>query len=223
MLETAVNLRAANLWPFPTQMIRFDAREPIFHEGDDAEAVFVVDAGVVMLHRTAVDGTRLIHGLRFSGELIGLSSLGRYMVGAVAARQTTLRRVPRCALDKAMESDPLLARRLVAGCTAELMRACDQLMIVGSRSALGRVAAFLLDIAERMAGGVDTFVLPLTRQEMADALGLTMETVSRSMTRLRGVGVLALPNSGTVRLLDRARLRDLAQGDGELARGRVVA
>lgn len=212
-------------WPAPVaQIARFGSHEHLFHEGDVATALFVIEAGVIAIYRTTFDGGRLIHGLRFKGELIGVGYGRTYGVSAVALRPSTVRRIPRSAIESALDDDPAFARRLLEICTRELMAISDQLLVIGSRTSLGRVAACLLDLSERAASGSDTFILPVTRSEMGDLLGLTIETVSRTMTRLKTLGVIALPHSDTVVIKNRETLRHLARDEGEgAARGRICA
>ncbi|MCF3934827.1 helix-turn-helix domain-containing protein [Acuticoccus sp. M5D2P5] len=200
------------------------SHEHLFHEGDPAAAIFEIASGVVIIYRTGLDGCRLIHGLRFKGELVGVGYGETYGVSAVAVRPATVRRISRAALDRAIDDDPGAARRVLEALTSELMRISDRLMVIGSRTAIGRVAACLLDLSARSAGGGETFILPICRSEMADYLGLTIETVSRAMTRLKTLGIITLPRSDTVTIKDRPALQTLAHDDGDgAARGRLCA
>jgi len=208
----------------PQPLVKFNSQEHLFHEGDETDALYEIVSGVVVIYRVALDGSRQIHGLRYAGEFVGIGYGRTYGVSAVAVRPTTVRRLPKAMLERAIEETPHLARRLLEVCTDELMRTSDQLMVISNRIALGRVAACLLDIHERAAGGGDTIILPITRSEMGDLLGLTIETVSRAMTRLKSLGIIALPRSDTVIVRDRDAMRALAEGDGTgAARGRLCA
>lgn len=203
---------------------RWDRHEHLFHEGDAASATFAIESGAVMIYRTTLDGCRLIHGIRFKGEFVGVGYGDTYGVSAVAVRPTVARSISRPALDRAIDTDPGVARCMMQALTAELTSTSDQVMIIGSRTAIGRVAACLVDLSTRAAGGAETFVLPVNRAEMGDLLGLTIETVSRSMTRLRSLGIIALPRSDTVTIRNRPALLALARDDGDgAARGRACA
>lgn len=205
-------------------LLRWNNHEHLFHEGDTASAIFAIESGAVLIYRTTLDGCRLIHGIRFKGELVGVGYGDTYGVSAVAVRPATARSISRCALDRAIDEDPAVARTIMQALTSELMSTSDQLMIIGSRTAIGRVAACLVDLSNRAAGGGDDFVLPVNRAEMGDLLGLTIETVSRSMTRLKTLGIIALPRSDTVMIRKRSALLALAQDDGDgAARGRLCA
>lgn len=223
-LSDKPDTRFDSVLPTLAQCQTFAVGEHVFHEGDAAAAVFEVVDGVVVLYGITLEGGRQLMGLRFPGELLGLTHRETYGWSAMAVRRATLRRIPRAVLDREIEDDPDFAKRIIAACTSELSRTRDQLMIVGCRSALGRVAALLLDIAERTADGGPSFSLPITRGEMGDYLGLTLETVSRAVSRLKALKIIALPRNDQVIVLDRGRLRDLADGIGEGAsRGRMAA
>lgn len=212
------------MWPAGApSLTRVASGEHLFHEGDPVEAIFEIVSGVVVIYRTSIDGCRLIHDLRFRGELVGLGYGQTYATGAIAMRPTTLRRISRAAMERCLDEDPATVRRMLEAMTLEITRTSDRLMVIGSRTAIGRVATCLLDLSNRMAGGTDTFILPISRSQMADYLGLTVETVSRSMTRLKTLRVIALPRSNTIVIRDRVELQTLAHEDGAgAARGRLL-
>lgn len=184
--------------------------------------IYKLESGAVVIYRLGFDGCRLIHGIRFKGELLGLGYQGTYSVSAVAVRPTTAHSISRAALDRMIDTDPCVARQVMRALSSELVRTSDHLMVLGSRTSIGRVAACLIDLSDRAAGGGDTFMLPVTRAEMGDLLGLTIETVSRAMTRLKMLGTISLPRSDTVVIRNRPALLALAQDDGAgAARGRL--
>ncbi|RAI03825.1 transcriptional regulator [Acuticoccus sediminis] len=207
-----------------TPLTRVGSHEHIFHEGAPAEAMFMIVNGVVVIYRTGIDGCRIIQDLRFKGEYVGVGYEENYSFSAIAVRPTVVRRIARAAVERAIDESPVTARRLLEALTLEQSRLSDRLMVIGSRTAIGRVAACFLDISSRSSGGAETFMVPISRSEMADYLGLTIETVSRAITRLRTLGIIALPRSDTVTIRDRAALQALAQDDGDgAARGRFCA
>jgi CRP-like cAMP-binding protein len=208
--------------PEAGERIAIGRREHIFHEGDDADWLYEILSGAVALYRSALDGMRVIEGVRFPREIIGYSPHGVLGMSALAVEPCTLVRISRDAIGAT--DDLERAQRLLAGCAAELDRLSDQIVILSSRSAVGAMAATILDFSARGSGGSATVVLPLRRAELADLLGLTIETASRAISRLRAVGAIELTRPDVVRILDRARLHELAVGDGEgAARGRLAA
>lgn len=205
-----------------SQILNFANGEHVLHEGAPLAAVYEILEGVVVLYKSGADGTRQLIGIRFPGDLLAISGRPEHDCSAVVTRFSRLRATPCEVLETRMEHDPALARRLLAACQNELIRTREQLLVVGSRSAIGRVAALLLYVLSRTDSG-PAFVLPLSRREMGDYLGLTIETVSRSMTRLQALGVIALARSDEVTILNRARLTALAAGEfGGAARGRMM-
>lgn len=197
-------------------------REHVFHEGDEARAIFEIVSGAVALYRTGSDGSRVIQGIRFPGEFIGYSRNGEYTASALAVDHSVVRRASCAALENV--ADPKQAHRCMSACSGEVDRLSDQIMILGSRSALGALAATLLDFSERGAGGAAVVTMPLLRSELADLIGHSLETVSRAMTKLRWLGAIDLPQPTVVRILNRQLLRDLAEKDGEgAARSRCGA
>ncbi|MCF3935071.1 helix-turn-helix domain-containing protein [Acuticoccus sp. M5D2P5] len=206
----------ARWWPADgTSTVDIADRSHLLHEGDDAVALYEIIDGAAMIYRTSIDGRRTILGLRTQGALVGLSSGRRYVCSAVAIEPTRARRISYAALERAIDNDPRLARRLLNVCTEELSRSRERLLILGNRTALGRVAALLLELAQSTGGAKRPILLPLTRLEMGESLGLTLETVSRSMSRLRTAGIIDLPRSGVVIIRDRARLEAIADGSGD--------
>lgn len=203
------------------RLMRFASDEHIFHEGDPLDATYELTDGVALLYKTGVEGSRHLLGIRFAGDLLGTPGRCDHDCSAVVTRAARVRRWPREYLEVRMQRDSDLAKRLLRACQDELLRTREQLLVVGSRSAVGRVAALLELIAKRTDGPV--FALPLSRQDMADYLGLTIETVSRSMTRLRSLGVIALARADQVTIIDKAQLATLAAGlDEGAARGRLI-
>ena len=124
---------------------------------------------------------------------------------------------PRAKLERVIDEHPELARQLFAIVAQDLGAARSQMLLLGRKSALERVASFLLDLSERSAArgeDPDLVALPMPRGDIGDYLGLTIETVSRTMTRLRQLGVLDLHQHRTVAIRDRDRLSEMAE-DGE--------
>lgn len=215
----------STVWPEAGQrLVALAGGEHLFFDGDDDGTLFEVVEGVVALYKLTVEGSRQVLGLRFPGELLGLGHQKQYGCSAVAMGAVRVRRIDRGALDRALGQDPELARRLLDAAMADLRQSREQLMIVGCRSAIGRVAAFLRDMASRAPEQGVGFHLPLTRTDMGDFLGLTLETVSRTMSRLKALGIIALPRHDLVVLCDPWRLGALADGvDEGAARGRLAA
>jgi CRP/FNR family transcriptional regulator len=195
--------------------ITLPARSTIFREGDAAGRVFTLIDGFAKLTRLLPDGKQQVVGFRFAGDVIGYTTRPAYGFDAELLTNARLCRLDRPQLDDLLRRYPLLERRLLDLCVQELATTQDQLVTVGRRSAEARVAAFLTSLiaagARRGRPG-PVFEMPMTRADIADFLGLTLETVSRSLTAFRKRGWIREPVHHQVELLDEAALTALAEG-----------
>jgi CRP/FNR family transcriptional regulator len=194
---------------------KFGRRVPVHRgqtlmwEGDDSSLVANVIDGVLKLSTSTADGREQIVGVVYPSDFIGrpFGSTTQHSVTALCDSQVCL--FTRSAFDEFARSHPELEHRLLQRTLTELDRARHWMLLLGRKSAGERVATFLLEMATRLVDAscsgpdrIERFELPLTRQQMADLLGLTIETVSRQLTRLRQAGVIDLPDRRTVVILD---------------------
>ncbi len=194
---------------------RLEPREHLFCEGDPRTHVYRVETGALCLYKVMADGRRQIVSFALPGDLVGLGTGLSHMVSAQATSPTRLRSLATGALDQAARQDPSLGHKLYEALSDDLHSACDLILTVGQRGAIERVAAFLLAIGRRsarrgQAGSI--IVLPMTRTDIADFLGLTIETVSRSFTKLKTSSVIRLIETSVVELVDKEALQRLADG-----------
>jgi len=183
--------------------------QTLMWEGDDSSIVANVIDGVLKLSTSTADGREQIVGVVYPSDFIGrpFGSTSQHSVTALCDAQICL--FTRSAFDEFARSHPELEHKLLQRTLSELDRARHWMLLLGRKSAGERVATFLLEMAQRLADStcssvdlVERFELPLTRQQMADLLGLTIETVSRQLTRLRQAGIIDLPDRRTVAVLD---------------------
>jgi CRP/FNR family nitrogen fixation transcriptional regulator len=179
--------------------------ETIFDEGDPAERIYQLISGSLRTCRILRDGRRQIEAFHFAGDVFGLESGPTYRVAAETLSPTIVRVMPRPALEALACERGDVARRLLELTTDSLRRCQDHVLMLGRRTACERVAALLLDLAER-TGTQALLDVPMTRQDMADYLGLTIETVSRTFTQFQQDGLIALPTTRKVLLRDRQGL-----------------
>jgi CRP-like cAMP-binding protein len=177
----------------PGFTMTFSRNEEIFGEQEPADFVYQVVEGVARTMRVLSDGRRQISGFHLPGDVFGLEigDVHRFTAEAVSDCKVALVRRP--ALDRAVQRDAACARRLWALTSRDLVDAQEHLMLLTRRSAAERVCAFLLDMAHR-AGDSQAFDLPMSRLDIADFLGLTIETVSRTLTQLERDGAIELPS-----------------------------
>jgi CRP/FNR family nitrogen fixation transcriptional regulator len=180
----------------------------IFGEGEPADWVYRVVSGAVRTCRLLSDGRRQIEEFYFPGDCFGLEADLERGATAEALTDTVLTAVKRSTLADRAQRDADVARRLWRMTAHELKRTQDHILMLGRRSAVERLAGFLLELAERN-GTRDTVELPMSRQDIADYLGLTIETVSRTFTQLQGSGLIEIPACRRIRLRDRAALAEL--------------
>jgi len=195
---------------------RVEAKEFVFAEGDPATHVFRVETGAVALYRILADGRRQVVGFAYPGDLIGLGAQEEHVMNAQAIKPTRLRCLPTSALHHSAARDPTVGFRLYEALARELAATRDLMLTTGQRSATERVVSFLLAFSRRNTrSGQDPleFELPMTRADIGDFLGLTIETVSRTFTKLKTRGLIQLPHSNRVRLIDTARLESLSGED----------
>ncbi len=197
------------------QTHRIDANQTIFGEGDPAANMFNVTAGNVKLYKLLPDGRRQITGFLFSGDFMGLAVNERYAYSAETVMATSVCRFPRRKMDQLMDEFPKLQRRLFRLASNELAAAQDQMLLLGRKTAREKIASFLLSLAQRAVrrGQKDNPVhVPMSRADIADYLGLTTETVSRTFTQLKAGGLIRLLEGGKVQLVNKAALCDMAEG-----------
>lgn len=187
----------------------------LFHEGAPADYVMNVTSGAVKLFKLLGDGRRQILGFRFAGDFLGLSAGADYVYSAEALSESRVCRFPRRKLDALRERHPSVDRRLLALSIEELAAAQEQLLLLGRKTAEERLVSFLILLSQnqvRRGLVADPITLPMTRSDIADYLGLTIETVSRTLSSLKKKGLIELEDTTHVHLVDRDRLEDLAAG-----------
>ncbi|GGF79616.1 transcriptional regulator [Azorhizobium oxalatiphilum] len=193
--------------------VSFSRNSEIFGDDQLAEHVYVVTTGVVRICKLMGDGRRQIETFCLPGDAFGWETGDRYRFSAEAVSECRLVRVKRSVLFSRAGAEPELACALWALSFAELQRAQEHLLLLGRKTAQERVGSFLLDLARRAgtttASNVTELQLAMSRQDMADFLGLTIETVSRTLTCLEEQGTISLPSSRRVQLRDRSALRRL--------------
>jgi CRP/FNR family transcriptional regulator len=195
--------------------ISVEQHRSIFDEADPAEYVFNITEGAVKVYKLLGDGRRQITGFLFAGDFLGLIHNEAYAYSAEALVPTRLCRFPRQRLEALLVEIPHLEQRLLAMASHELAAAQDQMVLLGRKSARERVVSFILMLsnsAMRHGRPGDPVFLPMSRSDIADYLGLTTETVSRTVTFLKKQGLIELLDERRVRLPRMSALREIAEG-----------
>ncbi len=180
----------------------------IFGEGEPAEYIYEVVSGAVRSCRVMDDGRRQVTAFHLPGEVFGLDIGQEHRFSAEAITDTVIMIVKRTAIVSLAGRDGEIARDLWTLTAQELHRVQDHMLVLGCMSAKERVASFLLEMARR-GSSANEVELPMSRQDIADYLGLTIETVSRIMTQLEHDATIGLPTSRRIVLRNRAALSRL--------------
>jgi CRP/FNR family transcriptional regulator, nitrogen fixation regulation protein len=190
--------------------INYKKGTEIYGEKEPADYVYQVKSGAVRSYKLLCDGRRQIGAFHLAGDIFGLENGTEHRFTAEAIIDTTVRLIRRQSLELVAESDVLVARNLLSMTANNLQHAEDHMLLLGRKTSLERVAAFLIEMDKRLtAAGV--IALPMSRRDIADYLGLTLETVSRALSRLHELGILGFigNNQRQIVLLDRRQLASL--------------
>src|SRR5215471_4614997 len=185
----------------------FGPNEEIFGESEPADYVYKVTKGAVRTYKILCDGRRQIGGFYLPGDIFGLEVGDTHQFSAEAINDATVMVVRRSAVVSLAERDCEVARELWNCTGRELRRVQDHMMLL-VKNAQQRVAGFLLEMSERLAT-TDALKLPMSRQDIADYLGLTIETVSRTMTQLASDHAIGLLSARQIVVRNRSALHQL--------------
>jgi CRP/FNR family transcriptional regulator len=188
--------------------------ETIFWTGEDSLVCGNLTTGVLKLTASTADGREQIVGLLYPGDFVGSlfgSTVGHSVTALTDAEVCVF---PRWEFELMLERHPAMERLMLRRTLGDLENSRNRMLLLGRGSAQERVVSFLLDMARRLTPGhaqTAPFDLPLSRQGIADVLGLTIETVCRQMTRLKADGLIELAGTRTVRILHPSSLGRLAE------------
>ena len=211
-LDAPARDRMSAILAFKTVM----PKQTLFYEGDASDNSYEVIEGVLKLYKLMPDGRRQITGFMYPGHFVGLANKGIYVHTAEAVTEVTLCRYPSARLTPLVDEMPALGRRLFDLASDELIEAQNQLLVLGRKTPMEKVCSFLLRLIEQTVD-VDKepvlLLLPMTRADIADYLGLTIETVSRTFTKLKTQGVIRMRENCRMLECNMDALCDIAEGD----------
>ena len=190
--------------------LNFVRNQEIYAEGEGADCWYKVISGAVRICKLLADGRRYIAEFCFSGDCFGLDSATMRNFSAEAVSDAIVMRLPRKATEQLADRNPALARLLRETMLRDLMNAHGRMLMLGRMTAPERVAAFLLEMFDRR-DATRNLSLPMSRNDIADYLGLTIETVCRLLSAFKREGAIAIPNAHQVELYDRAALEAIAE------------
>ena len=186
---------------------RYKKGTEIFGEKEPADYVYQVVTGAVRSYKLLSDGRRQIGAFHLAGDIFGLEIGSDHRFTAEAIIDTTVRLIKRRSLEMVAERDVVIARNLLSMTTSNLRHAEDHMLLLGRKTSLERVAAFLIEM-DRRSTAAGVLALPMCRRDIADYLGLTLETVSRALSRLHDLDILGFIGNTQrqIVLRDRAKL-----------------
>src|SRR5213080_1854734 len=182
--------------------------EEIYGEGEPSEYVYQVIRGAVRTYKLLNDGRRQIGAFHLLGDVFGLDAGSTHRLTAEAIADTTVRLVKRRSLETAAGSNVQVAHNLWTMTVSDLRHAEDHMLLLGRKTAMEKVATFLLEMDRRLASA-GMMALPMCRRDIGDYLGLTLETVSRALSQLHNEGVLGFSGVRQIVLRNRQRLRTM--------------
>jgi CRP/FNR family transcriptional regulator len=196
-------------------------------EGSEANYFYDVSHGDVRVFKSLADGRRQVTGFMGAGHFLGFAIHGKYAFTAEAMNDVQLCRFDRVALQKVFREFPSLESKLLDIATHEMVVAQEQMLLLGRKTARERVASFLMAWAERLEiyspriGLITAFTmtLPMNRTDLADYLGLTIESVSRAFSLLKKDRLIAFTYSHEVTVLNLQRMIDITNGDDDILSG----
>lgn len=186
---------------------RIKAGENLYVEGDESLFCYQVVSGLVKEYATLEDGRRQVADFYGPGELFGVSELHEQIYTAEAIAESVVRLYPREAFLRSVSSHPPLAYAFLDMLMTRLHRTRERVVVLGRMSAVQRVACFLIRLSTEQ-NTTHNIKFMMSRQDIADHLGLTIETVCRALTELKKKGVIAMPTARLFSIVDEASLRN---------------
>ncbi len=196
-------------------LMEVSAGATFIEEGEQADAFFNITRGTARLYKLLPDGRRQITGFAGVGHFLGLAVSDTFAFSAEAIGPVQLCRFSRPRLRALLDDFPAMEKRLLEVAANELVAAQEQMLLLGRKTARERLASFLVMQSHRAGVSEDRcsrVPVPMTRGDIADYLGLTIETVSRTLTRLRAEGLIEIPSQSEVVIRDPEALGSLADG-----------
>ena len=196
-------------------IVRYSRRTTIYSRGDKPLFSYKILEGAVRLSRVLMDGHRQVLEILLPNDTFGLEISDTHDANAECISDVVLLRCPRACIAHLNEDKPEMRRTLMRMLSKGLSAAQDHVMMLGHQGAKSRIAAFLLRLMEARSFKVgEPLELPVGRQDMADYLGLTIETTCRTLTDLKLTGVIGIPNRHQIVIRNKAVLETLAEGEG---------
>jgi CRP-like cAMP-binding protein len=189
--------------------VKFEKNRTIYFEGDESQHYYKVRSGTVRLCKVTEDGRRQIAAFLTAGDLFGWTDQDVYSFCAEAVTDVTVEKFSRARVEESVKANPSMGRRVLGLLSTQLASAHEHLLLLGRMTASERIASFLLELGRRQHT-IASIELPMNRKDVADYLGLTVETVSRTMSALKRKGIIAFTEPENVQFKQNNALERLA-------------
>jgi len=186
------------------------AHEYVLREKDANDYVYVPVSGSIMLERSTSTGSRQVFAFLFTGNMLGVSELPYYTFSAKTLTESTVIKINQKLIKSAFDKYPVIAHKYQEMTAHILALILDQLFIMGQKTAHQRIAHFLLDMDHRLGHGNNKFHLPMSRQDIADYLGMSLETSSRGFSKLKREGLIQIESNYQITILEVEKLKAYA-------------
>jgi len=188
----------------------------LFDQYSEARGAYVLEQGVIMIERSSASGRRQILGFSYPGDFVGLTHNDYFEYSVQSLTHATLREFPLAEFNQLADRSAELKANINRIGGSVFSHAIDHVFALGQKKAHERVCYLLQEIRNRKIGPDDkTVELPMTRQDIADYLGLTMETVSRAMRKLKNQGIISIESNQTICFLDANEVERLGSVSGQ--------
>ena len=191
--------------------ITVEPHKYVLREKDPNDYVYVPVSGSIMLERSTSTGSRQVFAFLFTGNMLGVTELPYYSFSAKTLTQATVIKIHQKLISNAFDKYPMIGQRYQEMTSHILSLILDQLFIMGQKTAHQRVAHFLLDMEHRLGHGSNKFHLPMSRQDIADYLGMSLETSSRGFSRLKKDGLISIESNYQITILQQEMLKAYAE------------
>jgi CRP/FNR family transcriptional regulator, nitrogen fixation regulation protein len=189
----------------------YPRRVQIVHEDDGADRVYKVISGTVCTYKVLSDGRRQIGGFYLAGDIFGLECPEGHTLAAETITNAKILVIRKSVLNALASRNAALLSHLLSLTARELGRVQDRVLLLSSKSAQERVVGFLLEMSKRASSNANSVELPMSRQDIADYLGLTIETVSRTLWALENCGAIGISRRRRIQFRSRSKLVQLQQ------------
>ncbi len=195
---------------------RVKAGQSVYREFEEAKYIFTIVTGEIRLANLLDDGRRQVTAFKSAGEVIGENQNGHYQSDAEAVCETMVCQIPIKVLNQHIDGNPIMRDALMEMIRKELSELRQHAVLLGRKTPVEKIASFLLDRVGKSVSGNEKAIeitLPMGRSDIADYLGLTIETVSRTITKLKNLEVISVPTTHSILIINRPQLESLAEGE----------